>query len=288
MTLAIGAILLGLAVPSLQGLMSGSQLSATTNTLVYSLQTARSEAIKRGTTVGVCTSNTPLAANATCDSGAGYDSGWIVFVDGDDSGTREAAEEIVLSVEERGPAFTLDRRCRIRRCDVLQRLRLQRERRRNSAFGSHPDRLCRHQRAASCERRGERTHQLGKPPDMHCARKSRRRSYPVVDRVGGDELRHRSQRGLGIIEVLVALVVVSFGVLGMASLQLTGMKHSSSGFNRSKALLFAENMATRMRINDAGVAATELQRLRFQHDRVHRATQSVLSGYRWRWCGAIV
>lgn len=64
-----------------------------------------------------------------------------------------------------------------------------------------------------------------------------------------------SQRGLGIIEVLVALVVVSFGVLGMASLQLTGMKHSSSGFNRSKALLFAENMATRMRINDTGVAA---------------------------------
>lgn len=57
------------------------------------------------------------------------------------------------------------------------------------------------------------------------------------------------QRGLGLIEVLVALVVVSFGVLGMAGLQLTGMKHSSGGFNRSKALLFAENMATRMRIN---------------------------------------
>ena len=64
-----------------------------------------------------------------------------------------------------------------------------------------------------------------------------------------------AQRGLGIIEVLVALVVVSFGVLGMASLQLTGMKHSSSGFQRSKALLFAENMATRMRINAAGIDA---------------------------------
>lgn len=106
-TLAIGAVLLGLAVPSLQGLMSGSQLSATTNTLVYSLQTARSEAIKRGATVGVCTSTTPLAANAACDSGAGYDSGWIVFVDADDSGAREAAEEIVLTVEARSPAFTL-------------------------------------------------------------------------------------------------------------------------------------------------------------------------------------
>jgi len=59
----------------------------------------------------------------------------------------------------------------------------------------------------------------------------------------------RRQSGLGIIEVLVALVVVSFGVLGMASMQLTGMKHSSGGFNRSKALLFAQSMATRIRIN---------------------------------------
>lgn len=63
----------------------------------------------------------------------------------------------------------------------------------------------------------------------------------------------RKQSGVGIIEVLVALVVVSFGVLGMASLQLTGMKHSTGGFNRSKALLQAENIASRMRINESGV-----------------------------------
>lgn len=67
--------------------------------------------------------------------------------------------------------------------------------------------------------------------------------------------RQRKQSGLGIIEVLVALVVVSFGVLGMASLQLTGMKHSSGGFNRSKALLFAQSMATRIRVNNAVVVA---------------------------------
>ena len=59
----------------------------------------------------------------------------------------------------------------------------------------------------------------------------------------------RAQRGLGLLEVLIALVVVSFGVLGMAGLQLTGMKHSAGGFNRAKAVLLAENMATRMRIN---------------------------------------
>jgi len=65
--------------------------------------------------------------------------------------------------------------------------------------------------------------------------------------------RRRNQKGLGLIEVLVALVVVSFGVLGMASLQLTGMKHSSGGFNRSKALLYAQSMATRIRLNPVAV-----------------------------------
>lgn len=60
-----------------------------------------------------------------------------------------------------------------------------------------------------------------------------------------------AQRGVGIIEVLIALVVVSLGVLGVAGLQLTGMQHSTGGFNRSKALLYAEDMASRMRLNRA-------------------------------------
>jgi len=63
----------------------------------------------------------------------------------------------------------------------------------------------------------------------------------------------KKQAGVGIVEVLVALVVVSLGVLGMASLQLTGMQQSSGGYNRSKALLYAENMATRMRTNRVAI-----------------------------------
>lgn len=65
----------------------------------------------------------------------------------------------------------------------------------------------------------------------------------------------KGQQGLGIIEVLVALVVVSLGVLGMASLQLTGMKHSSSGYNRSMAVLFTENLSSRIRSNPDSVDA---------------------------------
>lgn len=63
----------------------------------------------------------------------------------------------------------------------------------------------------------------------------------------------KRQRGIGIIEVLVALLVVSIGVLGVAGLQLTGLQHSAGSFNRAKALLLAENMATRMRSNSEAV-----------------------------------
>ncbi len=63
----------------------------------------------------------------------------------------------------------------------------------------------------------------------------------------------RSIGGFSIIEVLVALIVVSIGMLGVAGLQLTGMKHSTGGFNRSKATLYAEDIASRMRLNSVGV-----------------------------------
>jgi len=62
-------------------------------------------------------------------------------------------------------------------------------------------------------------------------------------------------RGVGLLEVLVAMVVVSFGVLGLAGMQLTGMKHSAGGYTRSKAVLFAEDMVARMRLNPVGVNA---------------------------------
>ena len=103
--LAIAAILLGLAVPSLQSFVGSSEMSATNNQFVYSLQTARSEAIKRAGPVGLCPSADPLADEPSCGSG-NYANGWIVFVDSDASGTRSAADEVVLQSEAVSPAFT--------------------------------------------------------------------------------------------------------------------------------------------------------------------------------------
>jgi len=84
---------------------------------------------------------------------------------------------------------------------------------------------------------------------------SHSRIQPSLKQARHSDLFRSRQRGVGVIEVLIALVIVSFGVLGMAGLQLTGIKHSASGFTRSKALMLTENMAARMRINPTGAIA---------------------------------
>lgn len=104
-TLAIVAIVAGLAMPSMQSLFGGSQITATNNQLVYSLQSARSEAIKRITPVTLCPSGNPLAADAVC--GGSFTGGWIVFVDTDGNGLRAASELLILQSEPLSPAFSV-------------------------------------------------------------------------------------------------------------------------------------------------------------------------------------
>ncbi len=104
-TLALSAILIGLALPSLQSLMGDSEMTSTSNEFVYSLQTARSEAIKRAGPVGLCPSTAPEADVPVCD-GTDYARGWIVFFDADGNGSREATDQIVLQAAERSPLFT--------------------------------------------------------------------------------------------------------------------------------------------------------------------------------------
>jgi type IV pilus assembly protein PilV len=59
----------------------------------------------------------------------------------------------------------------------------------------------------------------------------------------------RLQRGLSLIEVLVAMVILSLGLLGMAGLQAAGLRTSQSAFYRAQAAQYAEDMAERMRAN---------------------------------------
>ena len=63
------------------------------------------------------------------------------------------------------------------------------------------------------------------------------------------------QTGFALLEVLIAVVVISFGLLGLAGLQLTSMKNNHSAYFRSIATQQAYDMADRIRSNFAGIAA---------------------------------
>ena len=57
------------------------------------------------------------------------------------------------------------------------------------------------------------------------------------------------QRGVSLIESMVALLVISIGLLGIASLQIVAMKQSSIALNHSQAVWIGYNMADRVRAN---------------------------------------
>ncbi|MFK7861740.1 MAG: GspH/FimT family pseudopilin [Granulosicoccus sp.] len=105
-TLAIVAIVAVFAIPSMRSILGESELTATSNQLAYSLQSARSEAIKRITPVSLCPSPAPDIATPTC--GGTYSQGWIVFVDANANGVVNATTDvIILRSEALSPAFTI-------------------------------------------------------------------------------------------------------------------------------------------------------------------------------------
>lgn len=61
------------------------------------------------------------------------------------------------------------------------------------------------------------------------------------------------ERGFTIIEVLIAVLVISIGLLGMAGLQTTGIQQSHNSYMKTQASMLAYDMADRMRSNLAGV-----------------------------------
>jgi type IV pilus assembly protein PilV len=64
-------------------------------------------------------------------------------------------------------------------------------------------------------------------------------------------------RGFTLVEVLVALVVLSIGLLGIASLQLSSLRWNHGASLRSQATLLAYDIVDRMRANQIAANAGE-------------------------------
>lgn len=86
-TIAVTAVLLGIAMPSLRAIIARNQVAAAVNEVSAHLQYARAEAVARNRCVSLCPSTSTdnmLAATATlptCADSTSWTSGWIVYVD---------------------------------------------------------------------------------------------------------------------------------------------------------------------------------------------------------------
>jgi type IV pilus assembly protein PilV len=65
----------------------------------------------------------------------------------------------------------------------------------------------------------------------------------------------KRQSGSTLLEVLVAVVILAFGLLGLAGLQATSVKSNHSAYLRSQASLLAYDMADRMRATRSAAEA---------------------------------
>lgn len=61
--------------------------------------------------------------------------------------------------------------------------------------------------------------------------------------------RYSYQRGVGMIEILVTLFILSVGLLGVASLQFIGSFSNADALNRSQSVLVMQQMSERLRAN---------------------------------------
>ncbi|MFN7097209.1 MAG: type IV pilus modification protein PilV [Gammaproteobacteria bacterium] len=67
------------------------------------------------------------------------------------------------------------------------------------------------------------------------------------------QLRLQKYQGFSLIEVLVAVVILAIGLLGLAALQISGLRYTADANMRYQATIQAVDMADRMRANMAGV-----------------------------------
>ena len=92
MTIAVAAILMGIAIPSFRYITNANRIASEINGLLGDLQLARAQAIKEGRTVTVCQSSN----NTTCTNDSNnWQSGWIVFSDPTNVGVYDVGETYI-------------------------------------------------------------------------------------------------------------------------------------------------------------------------------------------------
>lgn len=93
-TVAILAIVVALAVPSMTDFMNSNRLTSHTAALKQAIQYARSEAVSKNQPVSVCASSDGVA----CTGNDTWNQGWIVFTNENSDGAVDAGTDTILRV----------------------------------------------------------------------------------------------------------------------------------------------------------------------------------------------
>ncbi|WP_333876976.1 GspH/FimT family pseudopilin [Methylobacter sp.] len=104
-TIVIAGILIGIAIPSFTSTISSNRLTTYANELVTALSLARSEAVKRGTSVTVRKVDSNSFTNR--GSGANWEDGWDVFTDANSNGNFEAGDVLLRTYSPLKSSYTL-------------------------------------------------------------------------------------------------------------------------------------------------------------------------------------
>jgi len=93
-TIALVAILMAVAVPSLMTFQRNSELTSFSNTMLASINAARGEAMKRG-----------RSAMMTPADGTNWSSGWVIFVDMDGDRAYSSITDFTILKREAPPSY---------------------------------------------------------------------------------------------------------------------------------------------------------------------------------------
>ncbi|MBC3874612.1 GspH/FimT family pseudopilin [Undibacterium flavidum] len=100
--IAITGVLAGIAIPSYKNLVISNRISSISSDLHGNLMLARTEALKRGTTVTICKSANADTVTPVCDlspstagTNVGWGSGWLLFVDINSNGNFDSTDTLI-------------------------------------------------------------------------------------------------------------------------------------------------------------------------------------------------
>jgi len=105
LTMAIAGILVTIAIPSFNAIITSSRLTSYANDLVGALNLARSEAVRRSVSVTVRKVDNYSFTNL--GSGVNWENGWDVFTDIDDDGKFEVGDELIRTYPALQSSYTL-------------------------------------------------------------------------------------------------------------------------------------------------------------------------------------